>query len=304
MFDITDGRASGCAWKPARVSGGAMTPTLIILHDTAGRLDKGNSVSWFQNEKCGVSAHFVVERDGSVVQMVRTDRKAFHAGASKWDGRSGCNSFAIGIEIVNPGKLDEGGNAWFGGAADPDEIEFVDSPEHGGDGYWLPYTAEQITTVKRLCRAIVEEYPDCNEIVGHYHVSPGRKVDPTPLMDFDEVRRFAIEGEDATDETPAHEIASTVQRSERPAPRTMAESTTGNTAIGIGGTGTASMATGISKAAAVVAATKPTDPWWMPVVKILSDAETMTMLVGGFVVISGAIYIWLERAKKLKKHGI
>lgn len=300
MYDITDGRASGCDWKPARASGGPMVPTLIILHDTAGRLDRRNSVNWFQNENCGVSAHFVVERDGSVTQMVRTDRKAFHAGTSKWNGRSGCNAFAIGIEIVNPGKLDAKGKAWFGAAADADEIERRSTPEHG-DGWWMPYTDAQLATVKRLCRAIVEEYPDCNEIVGHYHVSPKRKIDPTPLMDFDLVRRYAIEGEDESEEVAAHETVAMVQR---PAPRTMAESTTGNTAIGIGGTGTASMATGISKAAAVVATTKPTDPWWMPFVKILSDAETMTMLVGGFVVISGAIYIWLERRKKLEKHGI
>lgn len=303
MYDITDGRASGCGWKPARVSGGPMTPTLIILHDTAGRLEKGSSVRWFQDEKCTVSAHFVVERDGSVTQMVRTDRRAFHAGTSKWGGRSGCNAFAIGIEIVNPGKLSGDGSAWFGKAAEPDQLERRLSAEHGGDGYWLPYTPEQIASVKRLCRAIVEEYPDCNEIVGHYHVSPRRKIDPTPLTPFDEIRRFALEGED-DDEAMPHEIVSTVQRNECPAPRTMAESTTGNTAVAIGGTGATSMATGISKAAGVVATTKATDPWWMPIAKILSDQETMVMLAGGLVAISGAIYIWLERRKKLTKHGI
>ena len=52
-------------------------------------------------EICGlqVSAHFLVRRDGSLVQFVPPERRAWHAGASSWRGRSRCNDFSIGIEL-------------------------------------------------------------------------------------------------------------------------------------------------------------------------------------------------------------
>lgn len=188
MTHIIDGRIAGVPWKKARASGGTMTPKFLVLHDTAGRLDKGSSVNWFCDPKCTTSAHFVVERDGSITQMVRTDRRAFHAGVSKWNGISGLNSCSIGIEIVNPGKMDAAGTAWFGKAADPGEIVSKASSNHGS-GHWLSYTPAQIDAVVSICRAVVEEYPDCNEIVTHWMISPGRKIDTNPLFPLDEVRR-------------------------------------------------------------------------------------------------------------------
>ena len=121
MFDIVNGRLTiaGKAAPFVRTpnQGGRLEPTLIVLHDTAGRLAKGSSVAWLCNPKAKASAHLVVERDGSVTQLVEFDRVAWHAGQSSWRGRSGCNAFAIGIEIVNPGKLTgtpKKATAWFG----------------------------------------------------------------------------------------------------------------------------------------------------------------------------------------------
>ena len=165
-----------------------MTPRYACFHDTAGRSDKFSSVDWFASDDCTTSAHFVVERDGTITQMVSTNRKAFHAGVSSWKGVSYLNSCSVGIEIVNPGKLDASGNAWFGLAADPSEITAKATPNHGS-GYWLPYTPEQIEAVTGLCRALVEEYPDCNEILTHWEISPGRKIDPGPLFPLDHLRR-------------------------------------------------------------------------------------------------------------------
>ena len=192
MMHITDGRIAGVPWKKARASGGAMTPKFIVLHDTAGRLEKGSSVNWFCDPKCTTSAHFVVERDGSITQMVRTDRRAFHAGVSKWNGISGLNSCSVGIEIVNPGKMDQKGTAWFGKAVDASQIVNKASSNHGS-GHWLPYTPAQIDAVVSICRAVVEEYPDCNEIVTHWMISPGRKIDTNPLFPLDEVRSRVFE---------------------------------------------------------------------------------------------------------------
>ena len=102
MFDIVNGRLTTC-WKSGapsygrRTQGGRLEPTLIVLHDTAGRLAKGSSVAWLCNPKAKASAHLVVERDGSVTQLAEFDPPvAWHAGQSSWRGRSGCNAFAIG----------------------------------------------------------------------------------------------------------------------------------------------------------------------------------------------------------------
>lgn len=165
-----------------------MLPTGILLHDTAGRLTPGSSVSWFADPRSRVSAHFVVEIDGSVTQMVDCDCIAHHAGKSSWDGKPGCNSRFIGIEIVNPGKLTPAGVAWFGEVFEG--AIFASTKEHGS-GCWLPYTPAQIEAVKRICKAIVEAYP-IKHICTHWQVSPGRKVDCNPLFPLDEVKAYAF----------------------------------------------------------------------------------------------------------------
>ena len=192
---IKNHRLEGAEFRAAHSSGGEMRPRLIILHDTAGRLDKGSSVNWFCSDECNTSAHIVVERDGTIVQQVPFDRKAFHAGASVWKGEKFCNGFAIGIEIVNPGKLDKDGRAWFHKKTERGfpvaGLKRVKTAQHG-DGWWLDYTAEQIEAVTNLCKALVGSYPDIADVTAHFVVSPGRKIDVNPLFPLDEVRRAAL----------------------------------------------------------------------------------------------------------------
>ncbi len=187
-MQIDDGIVKGVRWVKAHASGGAMSPRYLVVHDTAGRATQFSSVEWFASAECTTSAHFVVERDGTITQMVPTNRKAFHAGVSKWKGISGLNSCSVGIEIVNPGKMDKDGKAWFGKAAEIGDIVKETTPSHGS-GYWLPYTEEQMESVKTICRAVVEEYPDCNEIVTHWQISPGRKIDTNPLFPLEALRK-------------------------------------------------------------------------------------------------------------------
>ncbi len=66
---IKDGRVSGVRFVRANASGGEIRPKQIVLHDTAGRLTEFSSVNWFASKECQTSAHFVVERDGTVTQM-------------------------------------------------------------------------------------------------------------------------------------------------------------------------------------------------------------------------------------------
>jgi N-acetylmuramoyl-L-alanine amidase len=188
---ITAHKLEGVPFKPAHSSGGAMVPTLIVLHDTAGRLEKGSSVDWFASKDCNTSAHVVVELDGSITQMVAFNKKAFHAGASIWKGREFCNGFSIGIEIVNPGALDAKGKAWFGQRFDGAEHR---ATKQHGDHHWLDYTPEQIASVTALCRALADKY-EIEDITTHWMISPGRKVDTNPLFPLDQLREAVFQRE-------------------------------------------------------------------------------------------------------------
>jgi N-acetyl-anhydromuramyl-L-alanine amidase AmpD len=180
-------------------------PTVVCLHDTAGPLTHGNCVNFFDNPHCETSAHLVVERDGSVTQMVPFNRRAFHAGKSIYNGRKDVNQFSIGIEIVNPGCLDRKGRAWFHKDKEPgfdmENLVRKKTKEHG-DGVWMAYTPEQIAAVTDICRALIHAY-DISDITTHWFISPGRKVDTNPLFPLDEVRKASFAGKVAK---PAAEI--------------------------------------------------------------------------------------------------
>lgn len=190
---------------PSPNTGGRIEPVLIVVHFTADHLDPKDSVNWFKQKKSKVSAHLVIGRDGEVTQMVDFDRLAMHAGKSAWRGRSGCNGFAIGIEIDNPGALairGKDGVAWFGTTFARDEWGLI---EHKSDKYghalWMPYTDVQWQTLCGIVRALMKAYPSIVDIRGHDEicVPAKRKNDPGPLMDMEALR--ALLG-DRTPEEP------------------------------------------------------------------------------------------------------
>jgi N-acetyl-anhydromuramoyl-L-alanine amidase len=98
-----------------------------------------------------VSAHFLVRRDGSVIQFVPPERRAWHAGISSWRGRSRCNDFSIGIELE--GSEEE------------------------------PFAAAQYSALLSLVRELRQTHP-IRDIAAHSDVAPGRKTDPGPRFDW------------------------------------------------------------------------------------------------------------------------
>jgi N-acetyl-anhydromuramyl-L-alanine amidase AmpD len=72
----------------------------VVLHSTASDTF-ASTVGKFRNPKSRVSAHFVVDKDGTVVQMVRIEDRAWHAGSSVLDDRPNVNDYSVGIEMVN-----------------------------------------------------------------------------------------------------------------------------------------------------------------------------------------------------------
>ncbi|WP_319569253.1 N-acetylmuramoyl-L-alanine amidase [Cohaesibacter marisflavi] len=177
---------------------GDFAPRGIILHDTAGRLEKGNAVNWFLKPEAKASAHLTIERDGSVTQQVAFNRRAWHAGKSCYSGEEGVNAFAFGIEMVNLGrcnKLRDGSiQPWFKGdyrdGTDGLHFAFAASRAHG-KGWWLDYTAAQIRTVTAIAQSLIEKY-QLSFIAGHWEIAPGRKIDPNPLFPLEPLRNALL----------------------------------------------------------------------------------------------------------------
>lgn len=195
-------KVEGIDYLAAHYVGPAITPEIVILHDTAGRLDKGNSAAYLASKNTGqVSVHFVVERDGAITQLAPTNRQTNHAGKSSFHGRPGCNAFSIGIEIVNPGRMTAGADgyarAWWGQdfSLPLFDVRAAATPEHGA-GLWMAYTEEQISAVTDLLRCLFGGIPTLMDITTHWYVSPGRKVDVNPLFPLDQVRAAVLGHDD------------------------------------------------------------------------------------------------------------
>jgi N-acetyl-anhydromuramoyl-L-alanine amidase len=105
-----------------------------------------------------VSAHFVIDRSGAVVQFVDVFERAWHAGQSAYLGRQGCNDFSVGVEMEGL----EGG----------------------------VFTSAQYKSLAHLCAQLAKRLPIAH-ITGHEHIAPGRKRDPGPGFDWQRLRRDA-----------------------------------------------------------------------------------------------------------------
>lgn len=131
--------------------------SMVVLHYT-GMETAEAALERLCSEEAEVSAHYMIEENGTVHRLVREDRRAWHAGRSYWRGVTDVNSAAIGIELVNPGH------------------EF---------GY-RPFPDAQMEALLPLLADMVQRHdiPRAN-VVGHSDVAPARKEDPGELFDWD-----------------------------------------------------------------------------------------------------------------------
>jgi N-acetylmuramoyl-L-alanine amidase len=128
--------------------------TMIVLHYT-GMQDGPSALARLRDPDAKVSAHYLVEEDGTVCRLVTEEMRAWHAGRSHWRGITDVNSASVGIEIVNPG------HEW---------------------GY-RPFTEEQIDALIPLVAAIKGRHGITRgNIVGHSDIAPARKRDPGELF--------------------------------------------------------------------------------------------------------------------------
>lgn len=201
-MEVHNDLLSGVKQVAALAIGGVIEPQLIVIHYTANQSASG-TIRWFESPLSKVSAHLVVDVDGAITQMVPFNRRAAHAGKSRWRDRDGCNGFSIGVEVVNPGPLrrlhdgsfiDYGGRRWGGKVVEAEH-------KHGNHEAkcWAAYPEPQLEAVREACAAIVKRYPVA-EIVGHDDVAPTRKFDPGPAFSFQPLRSLlAPRDEDGAD---------------------------------------------------------------------------------------------------------
>jgi N-acetylmuramoyl-L-alanine amidase len=175
----------------------------LIHHYTAGRSYE-SSLAWFKDPASKVSAHFLIGRDGRIVQMVPLDRPAWHAGKdSQWKPKGqllpdkGLNFYSIGIEFDNHGPLTfiqgKGCQTWFGKIVPPSEVAEVDPSMPGAFNrrFWHSYSEEQIEIAQDLSMALVRGL-GLIDILGHSDIAPGRKQDPGPVFPLAHIRSLVL----------------------------------------------------------------------------------------------------------------
>ena len=168
--------------------GGKIKPRFLIIHYTAGTKADG-AINHFKKPSAEASAHLVIDRDGTVTQMVDFNVKAWHAGESAWKASTPpvmmLNGFSIGIEIVNAGKLDrtEDGKwlTWSKNTIPAKEVVVATHKNESKPHGWQDYTAKQIEVTIEIATALHEVYK-FEDILGHDDIAPDRKVDPGPLF--------------------------------------------------------------------------------------------------------------------------
>ncbi|TFL18883.1 N-acetylmuramoyl-L-alanine amidase [Jannaschia formosa] len=135
-------------------------PDLIVLHYTAMQGGPGPAIKRLCDPETQVSCHYVLGEDGSAVQLVPDDRRAWHAGAGRWGASDDVNSRSLGIELSNDGAS--------------------------------PFPAAQMDRLEALLRDLMARHAiPPSRVIGHSDCAPGRKIDPGPRFDW---RRLALRG--------------------------------------------------------------------------------------------------------------
>lgn len=156
-----DERPPGAAVTLAVIHGISLPPGEFggdaIARFFTNRLDPAAHPFYASIAHLHVSAHFLLRRDGRLLQFVSCNERAWHAGVSRFRGRTHCNDFSIGVEL------------------------------EGADD--VCYETAQYTMLARLLKALARRYP-IQHVVGHSDIAPDRKTDPGPAFDWARLRRL------------------------------------------------------------------------------------------------------------------
>ena len=145
---IPQGQRSALAeWKPSP-NHGLRKPSVIVLHYTVeDTLEGSRDILSDAERKHPVSSHYLLDRDGRLLQLVPDHLAAWHAGAGRWGSLDDLNQASIGIEIVNTGSE--------------------------------PFPEVQIDALIALLRDLTQRHGiSPQQVIGHADLAPGRKIDP------------------------------------------------------------------------------------------------------------------------------
>lgn len=140
----------------------------LILHYT-GMATGQEAIDRLCSSEAKVSAHYVVEEDGEVFSLVPEEKRAWHAGVSKWEDDVGLNDQSVGIEIVSTGH-----------------------PYPGYESVYKPFPEAQMQSVIKLSKEIIKNHSIKPwHVLGHSDIAWRRKIDPGELFDW---KRLSSEG--------------------------------------------------------------------------------------------------------------
>ena len=144
-------------------------PSLIVIHYTA--MTSARAVcERLTDPAAEVSAHYLIDYDGTIMSFVNEEQRAWHAGAGAWKGITDVNSHSIGVELQNTGTE--------------------------------PFGERQMAALETLLGGIMDRWdipPD--GVIGHEDCAPGRKMDPGPRFDWGRLNRLGLSARDLTETT-------------------------------------------------------------------------------------------------------
>jgi len=122
----------------------------LVIHYT-GMMPTARARDWLCDPASKVSAHYLLDEDGTSWRMVEEEDRAWHAGVGCWRGWRDINSRSIGIELSNPGH----------------DYGYRDFPD------------AQIAALIALAGEILRRHPiPARNVVAHSDIAPDRKIDP------------------------------------------------------------------------------------------------------------------------------
>lgn len=137
---------------------------MLVLHYT-GMPTARDALERLCDPLAKVSAHYLIDEDGTTFALVPEDRRAWHAGVSFWAGATDINDRSVGIELVNPGH----------------------------DWGYRPFPEAQMAALERLARDVMGRHGIAPaRVLGHSDIAPRRKQDPGELFDWPRLARAGI----------------------------------------------------------------------------------------------------------------
>lgn len=158
-FDIVDEPSPNAEPRPDGIA-----IDMAVLHYT-GMRTRDDALRRMLDPAAKVSAHWMIDEDGTRYRLVPEERRAWHAGVARWRGEANINDRSVGIELVNPGH----------------------------DWGYRPFPAAQMASLEGLLMDLVARFAIPPErILGHADVAPLRKADPGELFDWEGIAAIGL----------------------------------------------------------------------------------------------------------------